>query len=264
MKKIAQILATILACVMLVTTVAACGDSGSGSGASLTINEGILVMATNADFPPYEFIGPGGEIVGIDPEIAAAIAEKLGKELRIENMDFSSVLVAVETGMVDMAMAGLTITEERKQSVNFTTSYANGVQAIIVQEGSSITHVDDLFAEGAFHTIGVQLSTTGDLYSTWDLEDEGLAVVERFNTGSDAIIALVAGRIDAVIIDNQPALSFVAANPGLKKLETEFANEDYAIAVNLENTALLEAINEALAALKADGTIQRILDKYIK
>jgi len=255
-------LALAIAFMMMLLLLFACQDD-AGSGASLTINEGILTMATNADFPPYEY-WEGGRIVGIDAEIAAAIAAKLGKELQIEDMDFNSVLVSVETGMFDMAMAGLTVTEERLERVHFTISYANGVQAIIVPEDSTITSVDDLFADGAFHTIGVQLSTTGDLYTTWDLEDEGLAVVERFNTGSDAIMALVAGRVDAVIIDNQPAMAFVAMNPGLKVLETEFANEDYAIAINLENTALLNAINEALKALKADGTIQAILDKYIK
>ena len=262
MKKTVKILATILAFAMILATVAACG--GSGSGESLTINEGILTMATSADFPPYEFIGAGGEIIGIDPEIAAAIAGKLGLELQIEDMEFSAVLAAVETGMVDIAMAGLTVTPDRLEQVNFTISYANGVQAILVNEGSSITSVDDLFADGAFHTIGVQLSTTGDLYSTWDLEDEGLAAVERFPSGADAIMALVGGRVDAVIIDNAPAKAFVQMNPGLIILPTEFANEDYAIAINLENTALLEAINEALLALKADGTIQAILDKYIK
>jgi len=261
MKKTVKILATILACLMLISIVAACGDSGSDE--SLTINEGILLMATSADFPPYEFIGAGGEIVGIDPEIAAAIAGKLGLELQVQDMEFTAVLAAIETGMVDIAMAGLTVTEERLEQMHFSISYASGVQAIIVPEGSPISSVDDLFADGAFHTIGVQLNTTGDLYSTWDLEDNGLASVERFTSGADAIVALVAGRVDAVIIDNQPAISFVAANPGLVILETEFANEEYAIAINLENTALLEAVNKALTELKADGTIQRILDKYI-
>ena len=221
-----------------------------------------LTMVTNADFPPYEF-REGSEIVGIDPEIAAAIAEKLGMELVIEDIDFDSVIISVETGMFDMAMAGLTVTEERMEQVSFSISYANGVQAIIVPEGSSITSVDDLFEEGASHSIGVQLSTTGDLYSTWDLEDEGLATIERFARGSDAVMALTSGRIDAVIIDNEPARAFVAVNPGLKILDTEFANEDYAIALNKGNTELLAQVNQALGELIADGTVQAILDKYI-
>jgi len=219
-------------------------------------------MATNAEFPPYEF-QQGGKIVGIDAEIAEAIAGKLGMVLSIQDIEFDSVIPSVETGKYDMAMAGLTITEERKELVNFTTSYATGVQAIIVPEGSSITSVDDLFEEGAFHRIGVQLSTTGDLYSTWDLEDEGLASIERYNKGADAVMALNTGKIDCVIIDNEPAKVFVSQNPGLKILDTEFAVEDYAIAVNKNNTELLEKIDKALKELIADGTVQKIIDKYI-
>ena len=259
MKKSNRIIMVVAALSLLLMTIAACADD---SGDSLTINPGILTMATSADFPPYEF-WEGGQIVGIDAEIAAAIANKLGLELQIEDMDFNSVLVSVETGMFDIAMAGLTVTPDRLEQVNFSISYANGVQAILVREDSPITSVDDLFADGAFHSIGVQLSTTGDLYSTWDLEDEGLAVIERFTSGADAIMALVNGRVDAVIIDNAPAKAFVQMNPELIILPTEFANEDYAIAINLENTALLEAINGALTELIADGTVQGIIDKYI-
>lgn len=170
-----------------------------------------LVMATNAEFPPYEF-HEGDAIVGIDAEVAAAIADKLGKKLVIEDMAFDAILPAVEGGKADMGMAGLTVTEERQQQVDFSTSYATGVQVVIVPVGSEITSVDDLFAEGADTTIGVQNATTGDLYATWDIEDAGLGTVERFNKGADAIQALVAGKIDCVIIDNEPAKAFVAAN----------------------------------------------------
>ena len=222
----------------------------------------ILTMATNADFPPYEFYKES-KVVGIDAEIAEAIANKINMELSIEDIDFDSVIPSVATGKYSMAMAGLTITEERMESVSFSTSYAAGVQVIIVAEDSSITSVDDLFDDGAFHTIGVQLATTGDLYSTWDLEDEGLATIERYQKGADAVMALNSGKVDCVIIDNEPAKVFVSQNPGLKILDTEFAVEDYAIAVNKKDTELLEKIDNALKELIADGTVQSIIDKYI-
>ncbi len=170
-----------------------------------------LTMATNAEFPPYEY-HEGDAIVGIDAEVAAAIADKLGMKLVIEDMAFDAILPAVEGGKADMGMAGLTVTEERQQQVDFSTSYATGVQVVIVPVGSEITSVDDLFADGANTTIGVQNATTGDLYATWDIEDAGLGTVERYNKGADAIQALVSGKIDCVIIDNEPAKAFVAAN----------------------------------------------------
>ncbi len=171
----------------------------------------VLTMATNAEFPPYEY-HEGDAIVGIDAEVAAAIADKLDMKLVIEDMAFDAILPAVEGGKADMGMAGLTVTEDREKQVDFSTSYATGVQVVIVPEGSEITSVDDLFAEGANTTIGVQNATTGDLYATWDIEDAGLGTVERFNKGADAIQALVAGKIDCVIIDVEPAKAFVAAN----------------------------------------------------
>ena len=227
-----------------------------------TVEEGLLVMGTNAEFPPYEF-WEGSEIVGIDAEIAGAIAEKLGLTLRIDDMEFGSIIAAVNAGRIDIGMAGMTVTEERLLSVNFSTSYAMGVQVIIVKEDSAITGVDDLFADDASFDIGVQESTTGDLYATWDLEEEGLATIYRYPRGIDAVMALIADRVDCVIIDNEPAKAFVAANPGLKILETEFAVENYAIALAKSNEALLEAINAALEELIEDGTVQAIIDKYI-
>ncbi len=157
----------------------------------------------------------------------------------------------------------MTVTAERLEAVNFTSSYAKGVQVVIVPEDSSITSVDDLFAEDANNTIGVQRNTTGDLYTTWDLEDEGLATIDRYSKGADAVLALKAGKIDCVVIDNEPAKAFVAENTGLKILETEYVLEDYAASVSKSNEPLLRAINKALEELIEDGTVQAIIDKYI-
>ena len=206
---------------------------------------GVLKMGTNAAFPPYEYYSDDSDdIVGIDAEIAAAICDKLGYTLEIVDMDFDALIPAVANGKVDMVLAGLTVTEERQQNVDFTASYATGVQVVIVKEDSEITSVDDLFAEGANHKIGVQQGTTGDLYCTWDIADAGLGSVEPYKTGTDAVLALMSGKVDCVVIDNEPAKNFVAANEGLKILETEY-------------------INPALEELIADGTVQSIIDKYI-
>ncbi|MDO5323264.1 MAG: transporter substrate-binding domain-containing protein [Clostridia bacterium] len=222
-----------------------------------------LKMGTNASFPPYEFYDDEtGEIVGIDAEVAAAICEKLGYELEIVDMDFDAIIPAVTTGKIDFGMAGMTVTEERMQSVDFTTSYATGIQVVIVKEDSEITSVDDLFAEGANHKIGVQQGTTGDLYCSWDIEDEGLGTVERYKNGTDAVLALTSGKVDCVVIDNEPAKNYIAANEGLKILDTEYAVEDYAIAL-AKDSELTEKINAALEELIADGTVQAIIDKYI-
>ena len=178
-------------------------------------------------------------------------------------MDFDAIIPAVTTGKIDFGMAGMTVTEERMQSVDFTTSYATGIQVVIVKEDSEIVSVDDLFAEGANHKIGVQQGTTGDLYCSWDIEDEGLGSVERYKNGTDAVLALTSGKVDCVVIDNEPAKNYIAANEGLKILDSEWLVEDYAIAVAKGNTALLDAINQAMAELIADGTFQSIVDKYI-
>ncbi len=247
-----KIIALALTAIM---TMLACASCGSGSSET-------LIMATNAEFPPYEYF-ENDEIVGIDAEIAQKIADKLGVELTIEHVDFDSLIPGVQTGKFDFSMAGLTVTEERMEQVSFSTPYATGVQVIIVTEDSSITSVDDLFAEGANHTIGVQLSTTGDLYCTWDIEDEGLGTVERYNKGADAVMALTSGKVDCVVIDNEPAKVFVQNNEGLKILETEYITEDYAIAVAKDNTELMDKIETALTELIADGTVQSIIDKYI-
>ena len=225
-----------------------------------TVEEGKLIMATNAYFPPYEFY-EGENIVGIDAEIAAAIAEKLGLELVINDMEFDSIITAVATGAADFGLAGMTITEDRLKEVDFSISYATGVQAIIVKEGSPITTVEDLYAEGVTYKVGVQLGTTGDIYAS---DDFGSDRVSQYSKGNEAVAALLGGDIDCVIIDNQPAESFVAANEGLVILETAYANEDYAACLAQNNDALLAAINKAIEELIVDGTIDAIIAKYIQ
>jgi len=257
MKKIIAVALSVLLVCALFT---GCGNKAE-SGLK-TVESGKLIMATNAAFPPYEFI-EGNEIVGIDAEIAGAIAQKLGLELQIDDMEFDSIVESVKGGKADIGLAGMTVTPERQEVINFTASYATGVQVVIVAEGSSITSVDDLFADGASHVIGVQRNTTGDLYSTWDLEDAGLATVERYSKGADAVQALITGKVDCVIIDNEPAKAFVEANEGLLILDTEYAIEDYAAAMNKDNTELYEAVNKALEELIADGTVKAIIEKYI-
>lgn len=244
MKNLKKILAAVLALAMLLCF--------AGCGAKTDT----LTMGTNAAFPPYEYVDDDGNIVGIDAEIAAAIAEKLGMELEIKDMEFDSLITACAGGSVDVVLAGMTVTDERKESVNFSDTYATGIQVIIVKEGSEIATVDDL--EGK--TIGVQAGTTGDIYCT---DDYGQDNVKQYNNGALAVAALQNDQVDCVIIDNEPAKSFVAANEGLKILDTEYVTEDYAIAVAKENTELLEKINTAMAELKADGTIDDIINKYI-
>ena len=223
--------------------------------------EKTITMATNAEFPPYEY-HEGDSIVGIDAEIAAAIAEKIGAELVIEDMAFDSIIPAVQSGKADFGMAGLTVTEERMQQVDFSSSYAQGVQVVIVKEGSPITTVDDLFVDGADNTIGVQNATTGDLYATWDIEDMGLGTIERYNKGADAVQALKTDKIDCVIIDNEPAKAFVAANEGLVILDTEYVIEDYAMCF-AKDSEIKDEVCKALDELIKDGTVQKIVDKYI-
>ena len=225
------------------------------AGEVTTVTEGILTMGTNAAFPPYEYY-EGDTVVGIDAEIAQAIAEKLGLSLEIVDMDFNSIITAVQSGKVDVGIAGMTVEPDRLENVDFTDSYATGVQVVIVTEDSDIASVDDL--EGKL--IGTQEGTTGWSYCS---EDYGDDMVIQYTNGATAVQALLDGKVDCVVIDQQPALSFVEANEGLKILETEYAVEDYAIAVSKDNTALRDAINTALNELIEDGTVQGILDKYI-
>ena len=257
-----KIISLVMVLVMATAVFSACGSKSSDSKSGGDGKQ-VLSMATNAEFPPYEQV-EGEDVVGIDVDIAQAIADKLGMELKVDNMNFDSIIPAITSGKDAIGAAGMTVTDERKKNVDFTDSYATGVQVVIVREDSKITDVKDLTTKGADNTIGVQLGTTGDIYCTSDIQDKGFGKVQQFNKGADAVQALVSGKIDCVVIDNQPAKEFVKANKGLKILDTEYVTEDYAIAVAKDNTELKDKINGALNELKAEGTIQKILDKYIK
>ena len=236
-------------------------EAGSAAEAAptdfTTVEDGKLHMATNAAFPPYEMVADDGSFEGIDVEIAGKIAEILGLELVVDDMDFGSVITSVQAGKSDIAMAGLTVTDERKQNVDFTDSYATGVQVVIVPEDSDIKTIDGLQGK----LIGCQESTTGYAYCS---DDYGEDMVTAFPSGANAVQALLTGKIDAVVIDKQPAEAYVAQNEGLKILDTEYVTEDYAIGVSKDNAALRDAVNNALKELIDDGTVQSILDKYIK
>lgn len=302
MKKIASLLAAVM---LLTATLAGCGNSGSGSsttdtssasstasqssaaedssaaegetsseasateagdyGEFTTIEEGKLIMATNAQFPPYEMVADGEGFngtgfEGIDVEIASAIADKLGLELQIDDMDFDSALVAVQNDAADVVLAGLSYSEERDEVLDFTDSYATGVQVVIVKEGSDVT-MDNLGEK----MIGTQRGTTGYIYASDTPENGGYGEdhVSAYDNGATAVQALVNGQVDAVIIDEAPAKEFVAANEGLTILPGNWVEEQYCAAVNEGNTELLNAINTALNELMDDGTVQEILDKYI-
>ena len=220
-----------------------------------TVKPGKLIMSTNAAFPPYEMVADDGSFEGIDVEVADAIAKKLGLELEVDDMDFDAALLAVQQNKSDIVMAGVTVTEDRKLVMNFSDSYATGVQVVIVKEGSDVT-LDNLGEK----MIGTQRGTTGYIYTSDDYGDDH---VTAYDNGASAVQALINGQVDCVVIDSAPAEAFVAANPGLTILDTEYVTENYAIGVNKDNTALLDAINQALAELTADGTIQAIVDKYI-
>lgn len=213
-----------------------------------------LVMATNAEFPPYEY-HEGDKIVGIDVEICQAIADEMGRELVVEDMAFDSVITSVYTGKADLGAAGLTVTEDRLKNINFSTPYATAAQVIIVLDDSEISSPDDLIGK----TIGVQLGTTGDIYAE-DIED---ATLERYNKGFEAVQALLQGKIDAVIIDNEPAKVYVSQNEGLKIVDEAFTYEEYAIAIAKNNTELLDEVNSAIAKLKESGKLDEIVNKYI-
>ncbi|MBR1821556.1 MAG: amino acid ABC transporter substrate-binding protein [Clostridia bacterium] len=243
--------AMLIAAMMILSAFAALAENGT------------LTMCTNAQFPPYEFYGDDGEtIVGIDADIARAICEKLGYELEIKDIDFDACIPGVNTHKYDFAAAGMTVTDERKEQVQFTDTYATGIQVIIVPEDSEYESIDDIVADKGSVKIGVQQATTGDLYSTWDYEDEGLGTVDRFKSGGAAVASLQAGKEDCVMIDSEPAKNFVAQNEGLKILEAPYTTEDYAMAF-AKDSEVYEAFNAALAELIEDGTVQAIIDQYI-
>lgn len=264
----------------MVLSLAACGGKGNGSASSAsgssagsasstgdtaqltTIEAGKLIMSTNASFPPYEMTDDSNKVIGVDADIAAAIAEKLGLELQIDDMAFDAALLAVQQGKSDIVMAGVTVSEERLMVMDFSDPYANGVQVIIVPENSDIATVDDL---AKAEKIGTQRGTTGYIYCSDTPENGGYGEdhVVAYENGMTAVQALLNGQVDCVVIDSAPAQEYVNSNPGLKILDTEFTNEDYAIGMAKGNTALQQAVNTALAELIADGTVQSIIDKYI-
>ena len=225
---------------------------------------GTLVMGTNAQFPPYEFRDENNEVAGIDADIAAAIADKLGMELEITDMAFDSLIPALQSGTIDIILAGMTADPERAESVDFTDSYATGVQVIIVPEDSDIAPAEQedgtMAVDLTGKLIGVQAGTTGDMYCT---DDYGQESVRQYDNGALAVSALANGQIDCVVIDNEPAKNYVAANTGLKILDTEYITENYAAAIAKDNTELYEQVNTAIQELKADGTIDEIIGKYI-
>ena len=254
MKNITKLI-SVLAALAIALICCGCGAK------SMTAKEGKLIMATNAEFPPYEY-KEGDKIVGIDAEVAKLIADKLGLELEIADVDFDSIIPGVQSGKYDMGMAGMTVTDERKEKVNFSDSYATGVQVVIVKEDSEIKSIDDL--EGK--KIGAQQGTTGYIYASDTPENGGYGEenVTGYQNGALAVEALKGGKVDCVIIDNEPAKAYVAANEGLKILETEFVTEDYAICFAKENAELQTKVNEALKELIEDGSVKKVVDTYIK
>ena len=251
MKKVLAIVLTVL---LMMTMFAGCGQK------SYLVEKGKLIMSTNAAFPPYEMTDDDGNFIGIDVEIAQAIADKLGLELVIDNMEFTAALEAAQKGKSDMVMAGVTVNEDRLTVMDFSDSYATGIQVVIVKEGSDVT-MDNL----GDMMIGTQMGTTGYIYASDTIENGGYGEdhVIAYDNGITAVQALMNDQIDAVIIDNAPAQAFVEANPGLTLLDGEWALENYAIGFKKGNTELVEAVNGALAELIADGTVQAIIDKYI-
>ena len=245
-----KFLALALALIMVLGVFAGCNKDDDK-----LLEEGKLIMATNAEFPPYEMTDDSGNFIGIDVEIAKAVAEKLDLELVIMDVDFDAALMSVQEGKADIVMAGVTVTDERKAVMSFSDTYATGKQVVIVKEDSDVT-LDNLGDK----MIGTQRGTTGDIYAT---DDYGTDHVTSYDNGATAVQSLLNGQVDCVIIDNAPAQEYVKANPGLTILETEYVIEDYAIGMRKGNSALQEEINKALAELKADGTIDKIVAKYI-
>ena len=274
-----KLLAVILSCLMVMGMLAACGSSASSetkapettaaaapettaaaaetteTAGFTTIEAGKLIMSTNAAFPPYEMVADDGSFEGIDVEVAGAIAAKLGLELVVDDMDFDAALLAVQQGKSDIVMAGVSVTDERLMVMNFSDTYATGVQVVIVKEGSDVT-MDNLGDQ----MIGCQRGTTGYIYASGDYGEDH---VTAYDNGASAVQALMNSQVDCVIIDSAPANEFVAANAGLTTLDGAWVEEEYAIGLNKDNTALLDAVNAALAELTADGTVQAIVDKYI-
>lgn len=225
------------------------------AGCGKTAQDNVITMATSADFEPYEYY-ENDKIVGIDIDIMNAVCEKIDMQLQPEDMSFDSVIGAAQTGKADIAMSGITITEDRKNMVDFTIPYTSTTQSIIVAQGSAITAKADLKDK----KIGVQINTTGDTQVT---EEFGDAAVDRYQNGALAVESLKNGKVDCVVIDGEVAKALVDANEGLEIIADAYSIEEYAIALQKGNTELLNKINGALEELLADGTIDEIIAKYI-
>lgn len=237
-----------------VSATPAASESGEAP-AETTSSDNVIVMGTNAEFEPFEY-RDGLEITGFDVEIAKKVAEKLGKELVIEDMAFDSLIMALNSDKIDFIAAGMTATDERRTQVDFSDSYFNSQQMIIVKaDDTSIATAEDLVGK----KVGVQLGTTGDLFVSGT---EGIAEVVQLQTGTQAVMDLKNGKIDAVVIDAEPAKKMTEGQSDLKLLDVPFVEEEYAIAVKKGDADVLTAINETLADIKADGTYDEIYAKY--
>ncbi len=231
----------------LAVMMAVCVFTGCSTGSDK------LTMATNAEFPPFEYL-ENGEIVGADVDIAKAIAEKLGKELEITNIDFDAALTGAATGKYNMAVAGITANDDRKKNMNFSVDYYTASQAIIVMADSEIAGVADL--EGK--TIACQEGTTGEQYLL-----DNAYTVQSFKTGAEAVTALTSGKVEAVVIDDAVARALSAEQNGeTKVLDEALTQEAYAIALKKGDDKLTAEIDKALGELKADGTLAKIFEKY--
>ncbi len=279
-----KFLALLLAAVMAMSLLTACGSSKTAEttetteatedaeaenteaadetaeAASEALADGVLTVGTNAEFPPFEYVADNGEPDGFDIALIKAIGEKLGVEVKVENMEFASLVSSIGS-KVDVSIAGMTVTDERKESVDFSDAYYEAVQYVILPADSEIATADDLVGT----TIGVQLGTTGDFIASDDIAD---TTVQQYNKAVDAVNDLVNGRVDCVIVDKNPALVFESKFEGQVKAvdgaEFGFGTEEYAIALPKGDTALADAINAALEEIKADGTFDELVKTYIE
>lgn len=235
------------------------------SGCTSSNDEGKTIkVGTNAEFPPFEYINDEGEVDGFDMAIMKAIGEEKGYQIEIVNMEFKSLAASLKTGALDAVAAGMTVTEERKMTVDFSDSYYTAVQSIVLRKDSDITKIEDLNGK----RVAVQEGTTGDLLVTPDDDNtiitDSRTEVKRFKKGADAIVELKNGGVDAVVIDSSPARSFVSANQDdLKYVDDTTSEESYAIAVGKGNTELLNDINDGLATIKENGIFDQLVEQYI-
>lgn len=256
-----------LLCLVLSITMAlsaiACGTKNSSENAASSNNQSTttaskkLVMCTNAEFPPYEY-HDGSNIIGIDIDIIKKIGEMKGFEVEIMDIAFDACIPAVMNSKADFAMSGMTVTEDRKENVDFTHTYQTAIQNVIVPSDSTIKTIEDLKGK----KIGVIEGYTGDLYAT---EDFGEEYISRYHKNTDGFQSLKSGRIDAFIIDDQVAKALVAEDGGdYKILDSAYALEEYAIAVKKGNKEILDMLNSAIDEMKSNGELQKIIDKYIE